>query len=143
MMTVRRAKLMDTDAIWQLNKEVMEYDYPLEQTRDKLQNALADSGQCVLVAVLENVVVGYIHLVDYDTLYFPHMKNVLALAVLPEYRRRGAASSLLAAGEQWARETGAAGMRLDSGVERTGAHACYAKAGFVERKLHKNLRKLF
>ena len=134
----RRGGLTDTEAIWRMNKEVMEYDYPLEQTRDKLKNALADQGQCVLVAVLDGTVVGYIHLVD-----FPHMKNVLALAVLTEYRRRGAASALLAAGEQWARETGAAGMRLDSGVERTGAHACYAKAGFVERKLHKNLRKLF
>lgn len=143
MMTVRRAALEDAEAIWRLNKEVMGYDYPPEKTTGKLEKALQDPSQCILVAELEETVAGYIHLVDYDTLYFPHMKNVLALAVLPVYRRRGAASALLAEGERWARESGAAGIRLVSGAQREGAHACYRENGYEEIKLQKNFRKLF
>ena len=140
---IRNAQLIDAAGIQQLNKTAMGYDFPVAETERKLQRALADPGQCVLVAVESEQIVGYIHMEDYDTLYFPHMKNVLALAVDPDCRRRGIASKLLAAGERWARETGATGIRLVSGAEREGAHACYRKAGYEVRKLQKNFRKPF
>ncbi len=140
---VRNAQIADTAGIQQLNKISMGYDFPVAETEKKLQKALADPGQCVLVAVENGQVVGYLHIEDYDTLYFPHMKNVLALAVDPDFRRRGIASQLLAAGEAWAWETGATGIRLVSGAEREEAHACYRKAGYEERKLQKNFRKPF
>lgn len=142
-MLIRKSTVEDAAGIQRLNKTAMGYDFPVAETEKKLRNALADAGQCVLVAVENQEIVGYLHMEDYDTLYFPHMKNVLALAVLPECRRRGIASQLLAAGEDWARETGATGIRLVSGAERQEAHACYLKAGFKERKLQKNFRKSF
>ena len=142
-MYIRSVTEQDVQGIFRLN-QAFGYEYPLEATAEKLRAAVLDPGQCVLVAEeADGVLSGYIHLEDYDTLYFPHMKNILGIIVLPEYRRKGIASALLAAGEAWARETGAAGIRLDSGIERVGAHACYRKNGYQERKLHKNLRKLF
>ncbi len=142
MLTTRNAKIEDVEAIIQLNM-AFGYEYPPEKTRDKLATALSRDDQRVILAVYEGQVIGYIHLEDYDTLYFDHMKNVLGLIVFPEYRRMGAASALLAAADQWARETGASGVRLDSGIEREPAHACYEKNGYSVRKLHKNFRKLF
>ena len=142
-MKIRRATEQDAQGIFRLN-QAFGYEYPLEATADKLLAAVSDPGQCVLVAeAADGVLSGYIHLEDYDTLYFPHMKNILGLIVLPEYRKRGIASALLAEAENWAKDTGAAGIRLDSGAERTPAHACYCKAGYTERKLHKNFIKLF
>lgn len=142
-MKIRSAMEQDTQGIFRLN-QAFGYEYPLEATAKKLRAAVADPVQCILVAEEENgVLSGYIHLENYDTLYFPHMKNILGLIVLREYRRRGIARELLGAAEAWAKDTGAAGIRLDSGAERTPAHACYRKAGYTERKLHKNFIKLF
>jgi len=87
-------------------------------------------------------VVGYIHLENYDTLYFDHMKNVLVLAVFTEFRRRGVATRLMAEAEEWAAETGAAGIRLVTGVEREDAHAFYERMGYTMRKLQKHYIKL-
>lgn len=141
-MKIRKATEQDAKGIYLLN-DAFGYKYPLEETIKKLQALVSDPGHCILVAEQENVLVGYIHLEDYDTLYFSHMKNVLGLIVLPEYRRQGIATELLATAATWAKDTGAAGIRLDSGAERASAHACYSKAGYRERKLHKNFIKLF
>lgn len=105
--------------------------------------AIFEPAQCVLVAEEDGTLAGYIHLEDYDTLYFPHMKNILGLIVLPEYRGKGIASALLAEAENWAKAAGASGIRLDSGIERVCAHVCYRKAGYTEQKLHKYFKKLF
>lgn len=141
-MKIRKAVETDAQGIFLLN-EAFGYHYPLDETAKKLCGTIMDPGQCLLVAEEDGTLAGYIHLEDYDTLYFPHMKNILGLIVLPEYRRRGVAMGLLEEAECWARNTGAAGIRLDSGYERTPAHACYHKAGYTERKLHKNFIKLF
>lgn len=142
-MKIRRATEQDVQGIFRLN-QAFGYEYPLKATAEKLRAAVSDPGQCILVAEeADGVLSGYIHLEDYDTLYFPHMKNILGLIVLPEYRKRGIASALLADGEIWAKDTGAAGIRLVSGAERAPAHACYRKAGYTEQKLQKNFKKLF
>lgn len=142
-MKIRRAAEQDAQGIFRLN-QAFGYEYPLEATADKLRAAVSNPGQCVLVAEeADGILSGYIHLEDYDTLYFPHMKNILGLIVLPQYRRRGIASALLAEADAWAKDSGAAGIRLDSGIDRVGAHVCYRKAKYQEVKLHKYFKKLF
>lgn len=139
--TIREARLSDCAAIARLNREEMGYDYPEEQTREKLRACLANPAHKVLVAEGGGEVLGYLHLEDYDVLYFPQLKNVLGLAVSHRCRRQGAGKALLAAGEAWARETGAAGVRLVSGEERKGAHAFYQSQGYRGNKLQRNFKK--
>lgn len=139
--TIREARLSDCAAIAWLNREEMGYDYPEEQTREKLRACLANPAHKVLVAEGGGEVLGYLHLAGYDVLYFPHLKNVLGLAVSHRCRRQGAGKALLAAGEAWARETGAAGVRLVSGEERKGAHAFYQSLGYRGNKLQRNFKK--
>lgn len=143
MVTVRKCSVSDAEMICRLNTEVMNYRYPLVDTEEALSCLLQNTGHGIFVAELDGQIAGYIHLQDYETLYFPPMKNILCLAVFPEYRERGVASAMLMAGETWAKETGAAGIRLDSGEERLPAHACYEKAGYLPRKMHKNFVKKF
>ena len=139
--TIREARLSDCAAIARLNREEMGYDYPEEQTREKLRACLANPAHKILVAEGGGEVLGYLHLADYDVLYFPHLKNVLGLAVSHRCRRQGAGKALLAAGEAWARETGAAGVRLVSGEARKGAHAFYQSQGYRGNKLQRNFKK--
>ena len=76
-------------------------------------------------------------------MYFDPMKNILGIAVFTEFRRRGVATKLITAGEQWARDTGAIGVRLVSGYDREGAHAFYERMGYQMRILQKHYRKVF
>lgn len=143
MFLIRKCRIEDAEILCKINREVMGYDYPVEETAEKIKQLVNLDENGIFVAEDENQIAGYIHLNSYDTLYFGHMKNILCLAVLPEFRRRGVATVLLEAGEKWAKEHGAIGIRLDSGAERLPAHACYEKAGYEQKKMHKYFRKMF
>lgn len=138
---IRDAQPEDASALTWLNKVAMGYDYPEDKTAEKLALLLNDERNKIFIADWEGSVVGYLHLVDYDVLYGDHLKNIMGIAVDPAYRRRGIGKSLLAAGESWAKEQGAAGIRLVSGESRTGAHAFYRSLGYQGNKMQLNLRK--
>lgn len=141
--TVRDAVPADCAALARLNREEMGYEYPLEKVREKLERLQADGRNKILVAERDGQAVGYVHLVDYDVLYAPHMKNVMGIAVASSCRRMGIGGKLLEAAEAWARKSGAGGIRLVSGETRTGAHAFYRSMGYEGTKLQLNLKKTF
>jgi ribosomal protein S18 acetylase RimI-like enzyme len=66
-----------------------------------------------------------------DTLY------VDALAVDPEFRRRGIARALLERAEAAAAETGLAGVSLDTGLHNAPARALYHAAGYREQEIRR------
>ena len=140
-LSVRPAGISDAAAIAALCSESMGYPAPEQEVRGRLQALLQDGAQCILVAEAGGETIGYIHACDYQVLYAPAMKNILGLAVSPAFRRRGAASALLAAVEDWARQTGAEAIRLVSGESRTGAHAFYRSQGYTGEKRQLNFKK--
>ncbi|MEQ2876371.1 GNAT family N-acetyltransferase [Enterococcus asini] len=71
----------------------------------------------------------------------PSYKNILALAVAKDYQHQGIGRTLLQGIEQWARTTGAAGVRLVSGEERIEVHEFYAACGYQRKKKQVNFRK--
>lgn len=139
---IRAAVPSDSDDICRLNGEELGYPYPPEKTREKLARLLESGSDRILVAVGDGRVVGYVHACDYDVLYAPHMKNIMGIAVSYDFRRRGAGKALISAVEQWAKESGAAGIRLVSGKSREGAHAFYRGIGFTGGKEQLNFKKL-
>lgn len=130
----RRATVADAAAIRALSRDGLGYDQPLAATRDALEDALASGRELVVVATIDDEVVGYCHAEDYRLLYAPPMVNVLGIAVAKGARRRGVGSQLLEAVERWACGRGATAIRLVSGESRDDAHAFYARAGFRETK---------
>lgn len=140
---VRQAVVSDAEDIYHINKTSLGYEYDLEKQKAKLEIILSDSTQVVLVADIDKRVVGYIHLANYDVIYADNYKNCLGLAVDNDYKRMGIGSALLRQGEIWAKQNGAAGIRLCSGIERQNAHKFYISQGYVENKIQKNLRKVF
>ncbi len=142
-MMIREAVQTDAQSIWRLNCDGMGYSYPLDSTRKNLENLLQSAADKIFVAVMDGQVVGYVHANDYQVLYAPHMKNIMGIAVNRDYQHRGIGSALLRQVEQWARQTGAAGVRLVSGATRTGAHAFYHQCGYLGDKAQLNLKKMF
>lgn len=140
---IRDAVCADAEAIFHLNTVSMGYDYPAHKTRRALEQLLASGKDKILVAEQNSAVVGYLHLNDYDLLYSDHMKNIMGIAVDPDCRRMGIGRKLLEAGESWAREQGATGIRLVSGEKRTGAHKFYQALGYVSSKRQLNFKKSF
>ncbi len=139
--TVRDGALSDCESIYLISKNDLGYDYPLEETAKRLEMILKSEKDKIFVAEYDGKVIGYIHACDYDVIYAPSMKNILGLAVDSRYRRLGAGKALLSAAESWARETGAAGIRLCSGKERKGAHEFYKRRGYECSKEQLNFKK--
>ena len=140
---IRRARDTDAAGICLLNRNSLGYDFPPEKTAEKLNVLLKSEKDRIFVADMSGQLAGYVHACDYDTLYFPHMKNIMGIAVSGEHRQQGIGRALLTAVEQWAAETGAEGIRLTSGEARTDAHEFYRRCGYVSHKNSKNFQKMF
>lgn len=140
---IRKVRLADADDIYYINKTSLGYDYDSDKQKMKIQNVIQDDSQVIFVAEIDNKTVGYIHLVNYDVIYADNYKNCLGLAVDNDYKRMGIGSALLSQGEKWAKENGAVGIRLCSGIEREKAHKFYFANGYKENKIQKNLKKNF
>lgn len=140
---IREFQMADCKAIYDLNRDEMGYEYPLEATKAKLLQLSSSQHDKIYVAVVGEEVVGYVHANDYDVIYAPHMKNIMGIAVSKHWKRQGIGRALLASVEEWARKTGAKGVRLVSGSSRTGAHAFYRSCGYSGDKMQLNLKKMF
>lgn len=140
---IRDCRVEDAAAIWQINENAFGYEFDAEKTKIRLTAILKNSFYHISVAECNGQVVGYIHCSDYDCTYDEPLKNILALGVLESYRGQGIGRALITAAESWAKADGAAGMRLVSGFNRTGAHRFYAACGYYDRKDQKNFMKRF
>lgn len=138
--SIRECQVNDYKSIYELNKNSLGYDYPIELTKDNLSKILMDKRNRIFVAIDNDAIVGYVHAIDYDAIYSPHMKNIMGIAVEQNHRRIGIGKLLLEEIENWARETGASSIRLVSGSVRTGAHAFYRDYGFINIKEQINFK---
>lgn len=140
---IREAESRDAEAFFRLNRDAMGYDFDLDRTRRRLDFVLQKNGHKIFVAEQNGTVVGYVHAEDYELIYSEPLKNILGIAVAEDARRQGIGGRFLCAVEDWARRTGASGVRLVSGCQRTGAHRFYEAQGYISRKDQKNYIKLF
>ena len=138
---IRDCCLDDAKYIQDLNFNEMGYDYSLEETQAKLANILASEKDKIFVAVINNMVVGYVHANDYELIYAPSMKNIMGIAVSSTYRGNGIGRALLSKVEEWAKASGAKGVRLVSGSTRIGAHEFYRRMGYHNEKQQLNFQK--
>jgi GNAT superfamily N-acetyltransferase len=88
------------------------------QLRTTLQGILADPSAAVLVASLDGRIVGlvevYLRRDDPNPMQVAYTyAHLQSLMVLESFRQRGLGTALVARAEAWARERGAAEMRLD------------------------------
>lgn len=140
-MIIRRATLNDAHRIQEITKHSLGYDYNCDKLRLNLIKILDKESDVVFVVEIDITVAGYIHACDYDYIYDDHQKDILSLAVDPNFRKRGGGHALLRTVESWAKESNCHKLRLISGAERTSTHQFYINAGYSFRKDHKKFIK--
>jgi len=140
---IRDAVDDDYESIYLLNLNGLGYDYPKEQTKQRLAQMVKSTVCKIMIAECNGVIAGYIHTEDYEVTYSDSLKNILAIAVDDRFRGNGIGRALLSAVEAWAKETGSVGIRLNSSMARTEAHKFYETCGYVNRKAQKNYVKIF
>jgi len=141
---IRRCMVSDSRRIYELCRISLGYDFTAEQVENNVRKLIGSPENLLLVAVdEEDEVVGFIHASNHDPVYAPPMKDIMAVAIDESYRHIGIGSRLIKAVEEWARATGAHGIRTNSGIEQKSAVRFYKSCGFEYIKTLYNLRKMF
>ena len=124
MIEIRRLQLRDLTAI----EEIERAAYPTPWSRSMFAGELAKPSSICLGAFLDERLVGYLIVSRYVDAW--HVMNV---AVPPEQRRRGIASTLLEQLFELTGEDDRRGYTLEVRVSNTGAIALYERLGFESR----------
>lgn len=94
-----------------------------------------DENYKTFVALLNNNVVGYISTVSTFSIGSSKVNTTLfvqGIAVNNEYQNKGIGTKLLKHTEEYAKAKGISGIGLQSGVQRTAAHAFYEHNGYIK-----------
>ncbi len=130
---IRKAKTTDYVELKTLSFEDLGYECNIELVKSRLDN-LDPNNECVFVAEVNSKVVGYVHIIKFNTLYYKSMANIQGMVVAKEHQRKGYGKELMKAAENWAREKGIEMIRLNSGFIRPEAHEFYRAIGYNNEK---------
>lgn len=130
---IRKANTTDYVELQKLSFEDLGYECAVELVKSRLEN-LDPNNECVFVAEVNNKVVGYVHIIKFNTLYYKSMANIQGMVVAKEHQRKGYGKELMNAAEDWARERDIEMIRLNSGFVRPEAHEFYRAIGYSNEK---------
>ncbi len=130
---IREAKITDYVELQKLPFEDLGDECDAELVKTRLEN-LDSNNECVFVADVNGNVVGYVHIIKFNTLYYKSMANIQGMVVSKEYQRKGYGKELMNAAENWARERNIEMVRLNSGFVRPEAHEFYHAIGYCNEK---------
>lgn len=142
---IRDLKTRDAEAIYEINKEALGYDFSPEKTASQLAKLSQDVHHFLLgyEDSSSHELLGYVHAEVYESLYSQPGFNILALAVRPGHQGQGIGKSLLEGLEKEAKRRGYGFIRLNSADHRLGAHAFYEKVGYTCDKMQKRFIRIF
>lgn len=104
---------------------------------DRLAALAGSPDDAVFVAVLGLTPVAWIHVAIATLLESPRHAEIRGLVVTGALRARGIGAQLVARAEAWARERGAARVRVRSNLTRERTHAFYERLGYALTKSQK------
>ena len=139
---IRRCMVSDAKRIFELSAHELGYNFSEEQVEANVRRLIGLSSNLLLVAEHGDDVIGFIHACNHDPVYAPPMKSIVAIAIDVEYRRQGLGRRMVCAVEDWARETGAAGVRVNSAVELKSGLSFYKSLGYEYIRTQYNFRKM-
>ena len=139
---IRRCMISDTKPIFELCQKELGYNFSIDQVEANIRRMIGEPNNMLLVAEVGDDVVGFVHAHNHEPVYAPPMKSIVALAVDPDYQEHGLGHQLVKAVEDWARESGAAGVRVNSGEMMVSAMHFYKSMGYEYIKTQYNFRKM-
>lgn len=140
---IRPASTEDLATIHNLSRIELGYVNDFDTLQSTFRILRTDPNHKIQVAVLENVVVGFLHVNRYDSLLGPAMTNIMAIAVDHNQQGQGIGKILLHAAELWAREQQTVGIRLLSSENRVNAHGFYQHNDYASHKKQLKFEKFF
>lgn len=119
---LRELKSRDVEAIYEINKESLGYDFSPEKTANQMAKLSQDVHHFLLgyEDSSSHELLGYVHAEVYESLYSQPGFNILALAVQPDHQGQGIGKSLLEGLEKEAKRRGYGFIRLNSADHRRG-----------------------
>lgn len=142
-MVIRIVEGKDVAALVELIQKDLGYDDAKEDFVRSQILKLDTNRDAVFVAEIDESVVGFIHVEKYSNIYFGPVGNILGLAVKESFRNQGIGKQLLATAENWTKEKGCIGMRLNSGGSRINAHEFYRSQGYDSEKTQIRFMKIY
>ncbi|HET9879798.1 MAG TPA: GNAT family N-acetyltransferase [Candidatus Limnocylindria bacterium] len=131
---IRPARVEDAAAIAALTTQ-LGYAVDAEGQARRLAPILASDRDAVLVATdAADRPIGWIHVQRRLYLEGDDQALIAGLVVDEEHRSSGIGAALLAAAEEWATAHDLRSMRVQSRVERAGAHRFYERHGYAVAK---------
>ena len=139
---IRRCMVSDVHTIYELCRIELGYEFSESQMETNIRRMMGEPNNLILVAERGDEVVGFVHASNHEPVYAPPMKTIMALAINPEYRHHGLGRTLVYAVENWAKETGAAGVRVNSAENLTEGMYFYKGMGYEYIRTQYNFRKM-
>jgi [ribosomal protein S18]-alanine N-acetyltransferase len=131
-MIIKKAEKNDALLIADIEEKSFNEPWSLQQIEDEVMHENA----CILLAKTDTTAIGYISMrVNYDDI------EILRIAVLPEFRRKGIASLLLSEADTVCSNNNKKLIILEVNETNTAAVLFYTKYGFVEYHKRKNYYK--
>jgi len=139
-LTLRNAIHSDSVEIARLTNE-LGYSADPKVISERLAGIAGRREQLVLVAILEESVVGWLQAHASVALESGLRVEIVGLIVTENARREGIGRSLVQRAEQWARELGAMTVIVRSNTQRIESHHFYPALGFSTSKTQTVYRK--
>jgi ribosomal-protein-alanine N-acetyltransferase len=125
-LTIRLATPADARAIAELSRREVEVGLPWRWTTPRVLRAIRDRGSNVVVALEQDVLIGFGVMA-----YADEMAHLNLLAVAPSARHRGVGSALLLWLERVARVAGIGRIELEARQDNAAALAFYRHHGYA------------
>lgn len=121
----------------QLLSKQLGYEMSLDDTMEQIKEILSSTSDFAVVALIENKIVGWIHVFKALRLETKPFAEIGGLVVDENYRNKGIGKKLVEGIKQWCIEKNINDVRVRSNVKRKEAHQFYTSVGFNEMKEQK------
>lgn len=130
---IRKMTTLDAAAVSKLSHE-LGYEASAEQITSRLNRVIENDNHHILVATLDNQVVGWIHACTVERIQSAGYVEIGGIVVSASRRKMGIGKALIQQCEQWAMLNSFDRLRLRSSVHRDGAHEFYRMIGYSQSK---------
>lgn len=130
--TVRAAKHSDINAVCKISQKVLGSALQLENLEKLYVNMIEDIEQIVMVAVHSGHVAGFIHARCVSDMTFGTYTEIIEIAMLPYYQRRGGSKALIFAIEQWSGQMGTPNIKCVLKSDNEAVKALLQSCSYVE-----------
>jgi GNAT superfamily N-acetyltransferase len=134
--SIRQAGINDANVIANLSFQ-LGYTISESETISNIQWLSKSQNDVIYIAAVEDVVVGWIHVLYARRVESKPFCEIAGLVVEENVRRKGIGKLLIEKAISWSRQTSAETLRVRTNIIRTETHKFYERAGFTLGKQQK------